>query len=1764
MLARALVYLSLLLSLTRGFAAITETIQSFAITNYTGYVIDSDASNATTGYDRDAIRTSVQIRYTTDTTASSTTKDYQIVFRLLDAGGNAVQILDESGATNTTYTVNASVTLPIVIFGGAISSITGTYGGPLKPVVQLDPYQQYTAEVRLYSGAFHGIPIATGDVATDGPRTFYHFRNTVSSDAAVNVIAVMNGAGYDHAYMVNTDTAKDAFSFDAQVSMYRYDGFSSAVSSATISLAFDLELRDVATDAVIPLANNHVVIGRALNSYVAGSPNAPATRFLNETIEFAPASGVQLDAVNKTYKLRVQLAHVEVTPTFKNDNALQLGPRLLMQFNGNLFFGPIQTQFTSIANDPVFGGSSPGSYVLSQLAVDGNSGFVVGEPDHTYGSGASLSVRLRANGDAELASGSVVLTAPSPDADVTGNVRFQRGAITLDTSGAHGDITATLPTGFGYRSDINSRILRSQIVWVNVALTQHLVPTVDLVFTPTIYVVEETKPVWLEIGRTTWKISTGEFILDATSRAVYVRQQEMDDLEAATVVDPKMRLKRSNELYFRSIDKTTSTQIVVKPDANGNALMTVDLVFASGGLRGHFPYDTRLNWAGGQMQVKDDLVIPSGSQMGGLSSIPMSYNRDCNDVTCPGAIGATNVVFKANGDRLTFTEDGGLTAQGVLGTPAPLTWGWIATKSRFAHDTDNWTDADFHMPGLFIRGDRTVKAAQFRPPVILYTGVIPSNPATTERPGTTAYQDGFGDYAGINFRVGADAALKAESTLGGKPTGSYPLTGRSKYYIRPAGVSGIHEAVFGSFPSTAVLYGYPINFSNFGLAFLDSQNVDSRTEGYIHIKSPSNFDQNFKKLVFTCLGALDKAEVPSDEAGVMKTLEYWQADFTTLAIDFKSDAACDPGVGYLVLGVGAWASHVSDTLYGQLGFRSNGNLITQDDGLVSGVTSRLKMPNTFKLKGPSNEKYTITPVGEAYYNNYDFAPSDTGWINIAGKMDVPFFEDLKIHMHTSAQRSNTTAVIYLMGGWPSSGFEIGGKNYFTQTPFDTDNRGFPTDVNPTQYHSGNAPSPLKYLVRAQRNWLGVVDFDYPLKWSSSTRSFMSYQPTENDLLVVHAEHQVKYLDAENAELTFGIEYEGMPKINIANLAFNAIDETTGVAQAFVDAGLDTVRDSVVGGLDKMNQMLADQMHGFFNKPFDDLLKPKIEALYDQLHANFNSTTHSWTIDPNTTIPEWVTGGGAVVETFEKQLKNITGGISSGVGVINEIDGDLNKVQQAIDGIDSILHESGGHRTIATQLIKKLVGQLAADFAGAFVDDKLNEFLAQADPTLDQIEAALADIKNVVATIRGQLASGAQFANELNDKINSLSGDIHNVSVQVQNDIRTIFNGIDITVDDPFLHYSKEDMVNLIRQKLEDRFFASNIPTSIQVIIKERVYDLDASLRESIDSAFQQVNNVIKGVISETLAGLDNSINGMLGQVNDVMGAGKISGYAHINNDALKLLRLDIYAQLKVPSEMELNAYIQIKELDSEGYPTACLPAGGKATEVSMGATDVKVDWISPDLRANIGFKATFDSSGPVPLLIGVGGSFDMTGEVNFEAFKVKQLSASMAFGLEENYFSCAARVLINKYEGFGGIYFGRTCTLDPIKQWDPDVASVLGSPPFTGAYVYGEVWIPISEALLGIPASCFFNITAGVGAGAFYFVEGPTYGGKMLLGAHGELLCIVSVGGTIKLVGVKNPDGLTLKGSGEVEGDIGPCPFCISFSKSIDMTYKNGSWDVDF
>jgi hypothetical protein len=292
------------------------------------------------------------------------------------------------------------------------------------------------------------------------------------------------------------------------------------------------------------------------------------------------------------------------------------------------------------------------------------------------------------------------------------------------------------------------------------------------------------------------------------------------------------------------------------------------------------------------------------------------------------------------------------------------------------------------------------------------------------------------------------------------------------------------------------------------------------------------------------------------------------------------------------------------------------------------------------------------------------------------------------------------------------------------------------------------------------------------------------------------------------------------------------------------------------------------------------------------------------------------------------------------------------------------------------------------------------------------------------------------------------------------------------------------------------------------------------------------------------------------------------------------LRLDMTAKFKIEKEMSFKAYFRVKELTSEGSP-GCQYPGGTATEVTFGAKDVKCEWVSKDLKIAAGAKLTFADE----YLLGMGGGFEIAGGMNFQAFNLKFLGAEVAFGALENYVGAGVKIgmqgsIIDELSG--GIFVGRTCTLSPIKLWDPEAASILSSPPFTGFYGYAEAWIPINQ-LIGIPSTCLLNLKGGFGMGAGFFAEGPTVLGKIKYGISGSVLCIGIKGELVGLatvdlsevVGQLGPgeasdalgqggqsllNNVGIKAIGTIGATIGPCPLCIDVEKSLSLTYKNKKW----
>jgi len=1347
------------------------------------------------------------------------------------------------------------------------------------------------------------------------------------------------------------------------------------------------------------------------------------------------------------------------------------------------------------------------------------------------------------------------------------------------------------------------RYLQATLDFANVTLNQALIPASDsLTYAPGPYLCcsEETKPLWLVVDALVWRVGVGQFVLGISNVTVFHTRWLENSWQAyysSNTVDPAtMSFKRDNSGYYQFVNLSgLSNSPVVFANAQGVAEMSFTVQFQpKGNFRTFFPYDVAVAWTnGGTLRVERDVCVPdTNSALRGVVAVTVPYTT-----TCPGCDAAprTNRPTMLPVDRqLQFTTDGGLIAQGRLSPSHTLAWGYIPSLNRFAQNVLDFTNAALHVPGHFVRGDQNLQPPELGPATILLSGVAATNLNYIERPISSGYLLGLADYAGLNFRVYSNQWRYAISYLAGREVGRYGLSGCSKYYARLSGVSGLHEAFPGTFPSPIYLLGYQIDFANYGVAYLDSQNVDSRTSGQLKVPYPSDFTLDFEEMKFSCLGGLLSAKVAPSSQG-FKKLAWWNADFEPLAIQFKSNSGqeCDPGKGWLVVGVRSYASHVDQPLTGLLGFQTNGNLIPKSFGL-EGIDSRLKLPSSFKLSGPTNTAYRITPVADAYYSSYsNTIPANlppVGFINIVGKMKVPFFEEVKVHLHTSARTNGVTPPpqVWLAGGWPRAGsgnpnygWRVGSDDFFTAAYFDPDNFGFPPGVTLSDYR--NNPS-QQYHPRAQKLWLGVVDFDYPLRWADSTRTFKSLYSVTNDLLVLKVQHEITYMDPANASLDFGMQYDGLPKISLANMAFNAIDEQFGVARALANAAGAEVRDVLLEGTANLDRMLACTLDDFLDEVFKRTVDPTVDALYARLKTVWNALPP----DAKGQFPNQVSmvlsnyligsGAGAVLTNVSRQLYTLADGAAQPLGLLKELSDALDEITNAINAItgtiskgtngiplgevkDGLLKLVDGQRPIAKRLVGELVGQLAEQFLSAITEPHLSNLMKEVEPTLQQIVSLLNDVQKALGEVRAKVALGQEFAQELDTKLKSAASELTNATVRASTEIAQFFNGLNYSIDDPFVHYSADEIKRMIRSKIRERFYETAVAASLQVSLKQRIYDLDALYREAVDSVFQQLNNVIRQLIGQTLAQLDKTINDALGDLSATIGAGQIDGHALINGDSLKMLRLDGRFRWRVPDDMEFNAYLIIKELDSSATP-GCGFTGDTATEVTLGANDVSLDWISSDLRADVAAKFSFQNSPFKPL--GLAGSFNVTGGLDFESFKIYKLGAAVAFGLNENYLAALAGIKLQSYDLSGGIFFGRTCTLDPIRLIDPEVAEVLGNPPFTGAYLYGEGWIPISEAVLGIPASCLFNISAGIGAGAFFFVEGPTYGGVMKAGVLGEALCIVTIKGEVKLIGLKSGDNLRFNGKGRLTGKVGWCPFCIKFGKTVGITYQDGSWDVDY
>jgi hypothetical protein len=1621
-------------------------------------------------------------------------------------------------------------------------------------------------------------------IASDAPVR----RTAPAGDPWWNVLGSIGTATFSRTWIITDSPGPSPPEVNVTGTLLRFDDPNLPIASADVPVTFTVAVEDAADGTPIPLAQDVFTQLVPINNHSIGI--GPTTKAVTAALPLQPAGGLAEFLPGHSYRATVTMTHEESDASVLADGALTTAAANFTVLSGRLFFGGIETIFTALSAAP---GMAAGNVTLT---IAPNAASIVGFPQHRFGGTVTVTIDPVTH-NATFASGiAVLVSGPAVDTDTVNGLRIRRGAITLNTSGASSNVTIYFPTGFGYTTSDQVRLLEPSFAFGSRALTQELRPVNSLLSytSPSgIFVSEESKPVFIKAGGFECDLGLGEVRVTALLAVQSVRKKEVADLAAATRIAPDATKKASNDAWMETASTVTGPVRVALGPKGDARLYVQELRTTATTFTTHLPLGAGLSTGAGAATIVDD-QFTAVSSLPLVASISIPQGRDCFECKS-GGIGPQTLSFNAASGALGITPDGGLVAAGALAAPTDIPWG-NRGGGAYAQIVHGVSSGSFMAPGFFLRGDATTRAASDRPGVLLNTGSATApDPGTgsypTERPDSAAYQTGAASYAGFNFGVASDGALLASCRLGNVLFPNKPLRACCKYYARAGGITGLHQVTRGSIAGTFVIDGFNLQIDRYRLAYLSNANVDSGINGVLTVGGYSRFTQDFDKLFLNCFGSMKSLQLPS--VTVKKNLFYWNAEIRPMTMEFANGAECPPVVPtpkVLVVGCEAWVSHVQPTLAARLAIGSDGRLLPKKDlkaylDEFPDLDSVLHLPGAIPLRGPQGSDYSLVPNTPAYFSLPTDPPTvaaPNGFLHFAAKTDVAFFEDLRVHVQTSGLQGNITSPLHVMGGWTAAG-----QTYWTDQNFDPARAGVPPGVTKESYRANNHPA---YLVKATRNWKGIVKIvDCPLKWNREARLFSTLEGCNTTLPIFSVDTRINALGPTKTDLRFSKDF--LPGFSLGSFAINELTEATGVITAFQNAGQGLRRDAMQRGVESMESMLQNQIRALLEQPLNRAIDPFADNIALSLRAELNIKQPAFGNELAAAFDKSFVAAGGSMALREETKRALTNAANAN-SLIGEIRRRVTDGRAAAQSIRAIVAKDGSGRravlpNLAEQLLRQFDSPVIAQLGGSVVRQFLNVQIDELDDAFASLDASMAELDAAFARVLTSLDAADSFAKEITASLDAIDMQILAAIEGAKMEIANRFAAYNVPAMNLSAPAAVETLKQDIRRILRDRLVASRISSEMQRILRERLADLNDSLDSAMDSVFQQVNDTVRSAISKAVAGLDGTFQRFSG-TGDIAGTGavaKINGHAVILGDKLNCLRVDGNFKLSFAgengAEFELNAFLAVKDVSSRGGPGCGAAAGQELTEITIGAEGVKIGWkAGPNLTADLGVKFTLEGDATNAVPVNFGGYVKVTGGLNFAILEINELALAVAVGKTETFVSAGARVKINGWEFAGGFFAGKSCSLDPILLWAPDARQVIGReipnprPPnfndaFAGVYFYAEGWIPINE-LFGIPSTCLLTIKVGAGMGFFVNLAGaePEIGAKFLLGLDGEIICILGIHAEFVLIGRKrglnfSTDGLRLVGEGSLCLEIGPCPFCIEICAGLTIIYEDGGWDYE-
>lgn len=1773
------------------------------------------------------------------------TADYRIEFLLLDDAGQPVPLRTEP--------VSQSVLLPPVTVSSSApgpADVYRTFEASLQPADVLESGRKY----RLGVNVFHdhptsGLLLETALIEST-ERTFWHFAGSGEPDDSWNILALATPylAGPEHnPVALRNVPGQDTFNGNLQVTLRRADEWlrpAEEIPALTVEtrVRLDVSLTDTTTGLPVPLtasSGGELVVPIAPfepGNAGDGTPREPAT-FPQDFVPFSftPESPESIIPTHR-FRLEVTISHTnDASGTVVTGNTVVYPEIRLMSLSGRLIFGDVETEILQVGNDLtdsavelLDGGIS------TSLLLPAHSARPVLVPEKTFPESLSplLAVRYMPNGDLVVTTGAV--TVSSEDTARQQGVRVRRGVITLSQAGARvSGLTVYLPAGLGFSFEAGSGRLRATHSISDVVLDGRLeLPGPVVISNPggPVYLVHERLPHRVRVSRIEWHAPSGTFLAPVQGTE-YVREKEVLAAEAAR---PLLAVsseadRPSNERVLRGATVTGSSLggagvIAVRTDARGRGLLDADLSLAPIDYESHFPAGVRIRAAGGSVAIRDSVVDSSVSVLTGAEAVSFHHSRG---KVCSGGSGGSGLAFTPDGNQWRFTQDGGLAAAGTI--PASNVNFGLNHSLEPVHSLLDVEEGRALIAGHVLNGDVLTSElpdgyAVHRPAAMLLSGFgSPDDAGRIERPLTAAYAEGLADYAGFNIR--ATGGLSAQSRIAGEALNPGGLKPHSKYYLRAGGVSGVHDAVTADIVPMPRFYGYEIELDGLRLSYLDNVNQESAIGGSVDLPAPSGFGVQLAEVTIDVYGELLAARVVNPTT---RTLVYWGTPILPLSAEFaqplEPNGCPQGGTAFLALNVRASLPSITpQPLYGRLGFKPDGTLVSAADAPGSGLDSRLTLPAEITIQASDTGRYRLTPVTRAALNRYDKANPQAnpaaGFVSFAGLLDVPFFEDMKVHIHANpAGVAGNDSRLYVMGGWPNDpsrpdfGWTTGGRNFFNDPDFDSANRGWPEGISLDSYRDfRNASGGLRqeYHPVVRKVWRNVVTLDYSVQWDPARRTFTGFANPQTDLLVIEAHHELRTLSAAGCAITFGAEL-ATPRLNVSDLVADSLANAAqrGLSRA-IDGIFDLPAAAMAGRIEALEKVVSDRMAELL----DDSLSRSLDQaggvtdrVYDNLRAYYETGAVADRIDRFRNLAgdgsQLNPGGTAGLPATLRSLGEPGSEVMNAVGA--GLSGALEVTNTALAFV------APGQRARVRQAVQQLAA-VGGVSPGALTD--LNQAMADAESAFVESEAYLRRVQRTIQDLISQMGNGTGPAAELKRALELAALDAES-AVFVR--LRDHFAGVHDVTGRYFDEVPEAQVKAEISRVIRESLCGSTLALHVQPVLRARFLDVRERFRSGLDLIFGEINRVLnRAVEGAVIAGVERFLELKGGDgidtgepspgsgVGDFFAAARLDGYAQIHGESIREIRLNASLRMKVSDALVVDGWFRLLNTDSDTPNTSCRNPGAVATEVTVGAHGQATFGVLP-VDVSLEGKFSFNSGGS---LTGLDGSFDLLTNLPIRQASLDRVSFKFGFGEGEGYLSGRVGATVDFVQMEGFCFFGATRNPAALSLLDPETrdlidAGAIGSPGADGCFPQALVGFyqgfegAVSiNAFFRIPDSCMLRLQGLMGSGNFCFLQGRSSDGTLKLiggvrysyGLRGEILCLVDITGKFGVavaatVPIGDPGHLlkpdafigmlkNAEASGTASlrfaGKVGPCPLCVKFSKSFTLVVtmsRQGGVDIGF